>query len=96
MKAHNTVKLNILDRDYNVACPPESEAELKAAALQLHHKMTEIKGSGKVFGVERIAVMAALNLIHELRQKQVANQASNESIARLIGKIDAALDDSEH
>lgn len=92
MKANNTVKLNILDRDYNVACPSDAEAELRVAAQQLHNKMTEIKQSGKVFGVERIAVMAALNLIHELRQQQQANVASADAVTRIIDKIDTALD----
>lgn len=95
MKANNTVKLNILDRDYNVACPADAESELREAAQQLHNKMTEIKQSGKVFGVERIAVMAALNLIHELRQQQQANVASEDAVTRIIDKIDAALDSSE-
>lgn len=95
MKANNTVKLTILDRDYNVACPTDAEAELRDAARQLHNKMAEIKQSGKVFGVERIAVMAALNLIHELRQQQQATLASEDTVARLIDKIDAALDDEQ-
>ncbi|MCH8551444.1 MAG: cell division protein ZapA [Natronospirillum sp.] len=95
MKHQNTVQVHILDREYTVSCPPEAEAELRAAARQLHDKMTEIRHSGKVFGVERLSVMAALNLIHELRTELQATQVPEETLDRLLGKLDTALDSEE-
>ncbi len=92
MKSQNTVNVRILDRDYTVACPPDAEADLQAAARQLHDKMSEIRHSGKVFGVERVAVMAALNIIHQLRQELQATAVPEETMDRLLGKLDEALE----
>ena len=56
----NTVTVKILDKDYQVACPEEQEAELVVSAKYLDKQMRGIRNSGKVIGLERIAVMAAL------------------------------------
>jgi cell division protein ZapA len=64
----STVTVNILDKEYQVACPPEQEAELVVSASYLDKQMRSIRESGKVIGLERIAVMAALNISHELLQ----------------------------
>ena len=92
MKKHNSVQVHILDRDYTVACPSDAEADLQAAAQQLHNKMSEIRQSGKVFGVERVAVMAALNIIHQLRRERQANQLPDETLDRLLHKLDQTLE----
>lgn len=92
MKKHNTVRVHILDRDYTVACPSDAEADLQSAAQQLHDKMSEIRQNGKVFGVERVAVMAALNIIHQLRRERQANQLPEETLDRLLGKLDETLE----
>ncbi|TGG93211.1 cell division protein ZapA [Natronospirillum operosum] len=92
MRHQHTVQVRILDRDYTVACPPEAEDGLRAAARHLHDKMTEIRHSGKVLGVERVAVMAALNLIHELRQELQAQQLPEATLDRLLSKLDNALE----
>ena len=59
-------KVRLLDKDYAVACPPEEREALQESARLLDGKMREIRDSGKIIGTERIAVMAALNLAHEL------------------------------
>jgi len=64
----NTVTVKILDKEYKVACPEEQEAELVVSAKYLDKQMRSIRDTGKVIGLERIAVMAALNLSHELLQ----------------------------
>ena len=64
----STVTVNILDKEYQVSCPPEQEAELVVSASYLDKQMRSIRESGKVIGLERIAVMAALNISHELLQ----------------------------
>lgn len=91
MKTQHTVSVRILDRDYTVACPEGAEQDLRAAAQQLHDKMAEIRQSGKVFGVERMAVMAALNIIHELRQTVRTSSVPEETMDRLLSKLDDAL-----
>ena len=65
-KGIETLNVNILDRDYGVSCPPSEVEELKNSARILDERMREIRLSGKIVGVERIAVMAALNMAHEL------------------------------
>ncbi len=66
MSQPNTVSVNILDKEYQVACPAEQEDALRASARYLDKQMRDIRDSGKVIGLERIAVMAALNISHEL------------------------------
>lgn len=59
-------RVRLLDKDYAVACPPEQREALLDSARLLDSKMREIRDSGKIIGTERIAVMAALNMAHEL------------------------------
>ncbi|TXR54802.1 cell division protein ZapA [Reinekea thalattae] len=86
-----TLNVTILDRDYRVACPAGQESQLTSAANTLNNKMQEIRETGKVFGIERIAVMAALNLTHELLQARPDNDSERETINRLVEKIERAL-----
>jgi len=78
------VTVRILDKEYQVACPDnEREALLESADL-LNRKMCEIRESGKVVGLDRVAVMAALNLSHEILQNQtMANDADRDLLGRL-------------
>ena len=59
------VSVRIMDKEYVVACPYEERSALLDAAEFLNARMREIRDSGKVVGLDRIAVMAALNLAHE-------------------------------
>jgi cell division protein ZapA len=59
------VSVRIMEKEYVVACPYEERSALLDAAEFLNGRMREIKESGKVVGLDRIAVMAALNLAHE-------------------------------
>jgi cell division protein ZapA len=91
MTEQKTLTVNILDREYRVACPTGQEKQLTDAASTLNDKMQEIRDTGKVFGIERIAVMAALNLTHELLQSRPDNENDRSAIQRLSDKLDAAL-----
>lgn len=90
-----TVMIRILDKDYGVACSPEQEPELIESARLLDEQMRIIRKSGKIVGLERIAVMAALNIAHELvqsRQQLEENQRLTEThLARINEKIETAL-----
>jgi cell division protein ZapA len=59
------VSVRIMEKEFVVACPYEERSALLDAAEFLNARMREIKDSGKVVGLDRIAVMAALNLAHE-------------------------------
>lgn len=90
--------VHILEKEYRIACPDDERDALLAAAAYLGKKMKEIRDSGKVVGADRIAVMAALNITHELLKAR--NEADSPSdtlghrIRSLQNKIDAALHDS--
>ena len=91
MSDNNTLEVKILDKDYLVACPPQEQPKLRAAADQLDKKMREIRASGKVHGTERIAVMAALNITYDLQQSDASQAGDNEVLNELEAKLDAAL-----
>lgn len=74
MKAKNEgISVAVLGKELNVACPPEERDSLVAAARYLDGKMREISESGKVIGAERCALMAGLNISHELLQARASD-----------------------
>ncbi|HEX6929559.1 MAG TPA: cell division protein ZapA [Gammaproteobacteria bacterium] len=68
MNALTSVTVRILDKEYQVACPEEERAALLKSADMLNRRMKEIRDSGKVVGLDRMAVMVSLNLANELLQ----------------------------
>lgn len=88
----NTLTVHIFDRDYRVACPEGAEAELEAAARFLDHKMTEVRAGRKVLGIERIAVMSALNLTHDLLRQKPLKQGDISAVGDMISRIDDVLE----
>ncbi|SEP15843.1 cell division protein ZapA [Aquisalimonas asiatica] len=64
------VRVTILDKEYMVACPPDEKEGLLSSAHMLDRRMREVRDAGRIQGADRIAVMAALNLTHELLQAQ--------------------------
>ena len=89
-----TVEVKILDKEDLVACPEEEREALERAARHLDSKMREIRASGKVFGTERIAVMAALNITHELLERDTMSDATSTILKAMDNKLDTALGDS--
>lgn len=89
------VNIRILDKDYQVACPEEEREALLEAAQSLNERMKAIRDGGKVVGVDRIAVMAALNMAHELIEQQAGRGAGadelNQQIQQLQDKVEGAL-----
>lgn len=78
------VTVRLLDKDYQVACPEDEREALLESAEILNRKMKEIRDSGKVVGIDRVAVMAALNLCHEMLQGRSSHLQADE---RLLGRI---------
>ncbi|MCL4156951.1 UNVERIFIED_CONTAM: hypothetical protein GTU68_014004 [Idotea baltica] len=73
-----TVAVRILEKDYQVNCPAEEVQALTESAKYLDNQMKTIRDSGKVLGVDRIAVMAALNIANEyLRNRDTAGSVTN-------------------
>ncbi|HJR68477.1 MAG TPA: cell division protein ZapA [Gammaproteobacteria bacterium] len=81
MSQFSQVTIRILEKEYNVACPAEEKPALLASAELLNHKMREIRDSGKVVGLDRVAVMAALNLANELLKAR----GQDEELKNIVG-----------
>ena len=87
--------LRILDKEYRISCPPEERESLLAAAGELNERMRDMRGGAKVLGAERMAVMAALNVIHE-RAQATSEQggildAAQKTVDSLESKLDAVI-----
>ena len=97
-KANEPVAVSILGKDYRIACEPGAEDELVGASRFLDARMREVRSSGKVIGTDRIAVMVALNLAHELLKEKSdqdsAASSANKRIRSLRERIEIALNDS--
>lgn len=84
--------VNILDKDYQVACPPEEQDALVKAANELDKRMRAVRASGAIIGLERIAVMVALNLCHELQHmREQRKHYDPRIIQQLVDKVDEAM-----
>ncbi len=90
-KQPNTVEVKILDKEYLVACPDDARDALLNAAGHLDTKMREIRASGKVFGTERIAVMAALNITHDLLERDTMSDAASDILRTMDTRLNQAL-----
>lgn len=97
--APTAVTVQILDKEYRVACPADEQEALLRSASFLNKKMKEIRDSGKVIGTDRIAVMAALNLAHDLLRSRSDSESHSSTLSGRIktlqNKIDAALHDAK-
>ena len=91
------VSVTILDRKYQFACDPDLRNDLIEAARQLDERMTEIKDSGRLMSLERIALQAALNFSAELMKLKSAEDYRQDNfdnkIRTLADQIDDALKD---
>ena len=87
-----TLDIKILDRELRVVCPEEERGELLDAVAYLDKRMHEIRDAGKIASVERIALMAALNITHELLSVKVGRGFDLADFKRRINTMQAAID----
>ena len=90
------VSVRIMEKEYVVACPYEERSALLDAAEYLNSRMREIRDSGKVVGLDRVAVMVALNLAHELlqirdREAKLENEVGGR-VRALRERVETALE----
>jgi len=93
-KDTSSLNIEIMDKEYRVSCPPDEQDSLRASAEFLNKKLNEIKQRGSIIGAERIAIMVALNLAHELLNSQGFEQGFTDldsRVGNLQNKIDIAL-----
>ncbi|MDE0250601.1 MAG: cell division protein ZapA [Gammaproteobacteria bacterium] len=86
------VVLNILDKEYRIACPKGEEDSLQASAHLLNVRIQEIRDGGKVMGPDRMAVMAALNLAHDLLLQENRLEHSSRNISARIRSLQERID----
>lgn len=87
-----TLDVTILDREFRVACPEDERAELLDAVAYLDKKMREIRDVGKVATAERIAIMSALNIAHELLTTRLGSGFDMSEFKRRIDSMQAIID----
>lgn len=92
MSATEPVSIRLLDREYTVGCEPDERASLVAAAKLLDNKMREIRGNNRMAALDRVAVLAALNLAHELQQMRSDNEGRDRELERTLGDLHRKLD----
>ncbi len=87
-----TVSVKLLDEEYQISCEEAEVDGLMSSARDLDERMKRIREGGNVFGVDRIAVMAALNIAHEnvLASQKVAE--AERDVRKLVERVSRALD----
>lgn len=90
----STITITLLDREYRVACPQEEREELLHTAELLNDKMKEIKNSGSVVGIDRIAIMSALNITHEMRMHRTVSESYQKTISGKIRNLQEKVEKS--
>ena len=94
MKDGRAIEVSVLDRTLKIACKEDEKADLLNAVEYLDAKMREIKANSKVLSVERVAIMAALNIAHELLSAQRASGFDSEAFERRMKSMAEAIDEA--
>ena len=89
-----TLTISIMNKEFQVACPEGEEEALQRAARYLSEQMQEIRRSGKVVGMDRIAIMTALNMSHELLSGQSKVQTSQDYAKLRIRALNDRLENA--
>jgi cell division protein ZapA len=95
-KKPQAVSVTIMGKEYRIACDAEEQDDLIHSAQQLDVQMRKMRDSGKIAGADRIAVMTALNLAHELQlmknQNALLSQNLSECLTKMSHKIENVLE----
>ena len=92
MSESRSLQITVMGRDFRVACAEDEQAGLLQAVDYLNKKMLEIRDSGKVIGLERIAIMAALNISHELLAVKVGGGFDMAELKRRMNSMETVID----
>lgn len=90
----NKFTITIMGKEYQIACPPEQQLSLAQAAQHLDAQMRKIRENGKVIGLERIAIMAALNLSHELLDIKAKSATTPGNAGAQLSRVNEKLDNA--
>jgi cell division protein ZapA len=89
-----SVSLNILGRDYQLACPQEEEESLRRAARQLSQEMEALRTRNPAITYDKLAVMAALSITHQLQRRSLEASSSESSTARELKQLEKKIDNA--
>ena len=89
-----TTEITLLGHSYVIACPPDAQDKLERSARYLDRAMQGIHARGKVLGAERIAIMAALNITHDLLEALDAQRSDEQQLSQLSKRLEQALVDT--
>ena len=92
MSEAKSLQIAIMGREFRVACPENEQAGLLEAVDYLNRKMLEIRDGGKIIGLERIAIMAALNIAHEMLTMKVGGGFDIGDVKRRMARMETAID----
>lgn len=92
MSEAKSLQIAVMGREFRVACPEEEQTQLLEAVDYLNRKMLEIRDAGKVIGLERIAIMAALNIAHELLSTKVGGSFDMAEMKRRMNRMESVID----
>ncbi len=87
------VNVKILDREFTVGVEPAERESLQSAAHLLDARMREIRGGNRMAALDRVAVLAALNLAHELLQLKQQAERRDQALNATLGELNRKLDD---
>jgi len=90
----NPITVQILDKEYRIACPAGEEEALRESATFLNKRIIEVRESGKVIGPDRITVMAALNLAHEFLSERTEHEQVTSSINNRVRTLHERIDNA--
>lgn len=90
-KTANTVSVKILEKEFRISCPEDEKASLIESASMLNDRMRKIRDSGNVIGAERIAIMAALNLTHELLKTQSDQGSLTSDLSQRVDSMNQRI-----
>ena len=85
------VNVRILDREYTVGVSAEERESLVAASRVLDSRMRELRGNNRMVAMERVAVLAALNLAHELEILREENRSRDRALASALDALERRL-----
>lgn len=90
----NAITVTILDKEYMISCEEDERNDLIRSADYLDRKMREIRDTGKIIGSDRIAVMAALNISHELLAEDHSSSTIDVAMGQRIRGLESKIEDA--
>lgn len=95
-EVNEPVTIHILDREYTVGVEPGERDSLMAAARLLEQRMRDARGANRMTAIDRVAVLAALNMAHELQQLRDQSARREKELNRTLDAIGRHLDKLDH